>query len=66
MKEHLTTRSWKEDGGLRREKSEPGSFEKWWEIFRKSEEDNCLPTERPWMEEPGRLQSMGSRRVGHN
>ena len=20
----------------------------------------------PWMEEPGRLQSMGSRRVGHN
>ena len=46
MKEHLTTRSWKEDGGLRREKSEPGSFEKWWEIFRKSEEDNCLPIER--------------------
>ena len=25
---------------------------------------SCL--EIPWMEEPGRLQSMGSRRVGHD
>ena len=25
---------------------------------------SCL--ENPWMEEPGRLQSMGSLRVGHN
>ena len=25
-----------------------------------------LPGESPWTEEPGRLQSMGSQRVGHN
>ena len=25
-----------------------------------------LPDESPWMEEPGRLQFMGSQRVGHN
>ena len=25
-----------------------------------------LPGESPWMEEPGRLRSMGSQRVGHN
>ena len=25
-----------------------------------------LPWEIPWTEEPGRLQSMGSQRVGHN
>ena len=25
-----------------------------------------LPGESPWTEEPGRLQSMGSRRVGHD
>ena len=25
----------------------------------------CLPGESPWTEEPGRLQSMKSRRVGH-
>ena len=27
---------------------------------------STLAWEIPWMEEPGRLQSMGSRRVGHN
>ena len=25
-----------------------------------------LPGESPWAEEPGRLQSMGSKRVGHD
>jgi len=25
-----------------------------------------LPGESPWTEEPGRLQSMGSQRVGHD
>ena len=25
-----------------------------------------LPGESPWTEEPGRLQSMGSQRIGHN
>ena len=38
-------------------------------------EDGCLPSfevdytlawKIPWVEEPGRLQSMGSLRVGHN
>ena len=27
---------------------------------------NILAWKIPWMEEPGRLQSMGSQRVGHN
>ena len=27
---------------------------------------SILPWRRPWTEEPGRLQSMGSQRVGHN
>ena len=27
---------------------------------------NILAWEIPWTEEPGRLQSMGSQRVGHN
>ena len=27
---------------------------------------NTLAWKIPWMEEPGRLQSMGSRRVGHD
>ena len=27
---------------------------------------STLAWEVPWMEEPGRLQSMGSQRVGHN
>ena len=27
---------------------------------------NTLAWKIPWMEEPGRLQSMGSQRVGHN
>lgn len=45
MKEHLTTRKWKEDGGLRREKSEPESFERGRGVFIDSEEDSCLPTE---------------------
>ena len=27
---------------------------------------NILAWEIPWTEEPGKLQSMGSRRVGHN
>ena len=27
---------------------------------------NILAWEIPWMEEPGRLQSMGSQRAGHN
>ena len=27
---------------------------------------NTLAWEIPWMEEPGRLQSMGSQRVGHD
>ena len=27
---------------------------------------STLAWKLPWMEEPGRLQSMGSRRVGHN
>ena len=27
---------------------------------------STLAWEIPWMEEPGRLQSMGSRRVGHD
>ena len=27
---------------------------------------NILAWETPWMEEPGRLQSMGSLRVGHD
>ena len=29
-------------------------------------DSNTLPWKIPWMEEPGRLQSMGSIRVGHN
>ena len=28
--------------------------------------ENPLAWEIPWTEEPGRLQSMGSQRVGHN
>ena len=27
---------------------------------------SMLPWKIPWMEKPGRLQSMGSQRVGHN
>ena len=27
---------------------------------------SILPRESPWIEEPGRLQSMGSQRVGHD
>ena len=27
---------------------------------------NILAWEIPWMEEPGRLQSMGSQRIGHD
>ena len=27
---------------------------------------SVLPWRMPWTEEPGRLQSMGSQRVGHN
>ena len=29
-------------------------------------DSSTLAWKIPWMEEPGRLQSMGSRRVGHN
>ena len=29
-------------------------------------QSSILPWKIPWMEEPGRLQSMGSQRVGHD
>ena len=43
------------------------------QIIRVPEEENAMATHSstlawkvPWTEEPGRLQSMGSQRVGHN
>lgn len=45
MKEQLATGRWTEDEGLRMEKSEPESWEKWLEIVRNSEADNNLPIE---------------------
>ena len=40
-----------------------------WEDPRKKEmatQSSTLAWKFPWMEEPGRLQSMGSQRVGHS
>ena len=40
-----------------------------WEDVPKKEmatHSSCLAWEIPWREEPGRLQSMGSQRVGHD
>ena len=36
------------------------------EVSQKEKEKYCLAWKIPWTEEPGRLQSMGSQRVGHD
>ena len=55
-------------------KASPAMWETWvrslgWEDPLEKEmatHSRTLAWKIPWMEEPGRLQSMGSRRVGHN
>ena len=38
----------------------------WWKRFGSRPHSSTLAWKIPWMEEPGRLQSMGSPRVGHD
>ena len=54
-------------------KNLPAMWETWvgclgWEDPRKAWQPTpvLFPGELPWTEEPGRLQSMGSQRVGHD
>ena len=46
----------------------PGSVMGWEDLLEKetAPHSNILAWKIPWMEEPGRLQSMGSQSVGHD
>ena len=43
-----------------------GYFREKWEKTMAPHSSSTLAWKIPWMEEPGRLQSMGSRRFGHD